>query len=58
MDLPASIVRHCPMASKFSMAKPIGSMRAWQLAQGPVRAMQAHRLAHRELLAGFGVSTS
>ena len=25
--------RHRPTASKFSMAKPMGSMRAWQLAQ-------------------------
>src|SRR5262245_23096066 len=32
MELPPSVVRHCPMASKFSRLKPIGSMRAWQLA--------------------------
>src|SRR6185295_19474296 len=32
MALPASLSRHLPTASKFSIAKPIGSMRAWQLA--------------------------
>ncbi len=33
MAWPASVVRHCPMASKFSRLNPSGSMRAWQLAQ-------------------------
>src|SRR6266853_2804567 len=33
MGLPASRSRHWPTASKFSIAKPIGSIRAWQLAQ-------------------------
>ena len=33
MRAPASRSRHFPTASKFSIAKPIGSIRAWQLAQ-------------------------
>src|SRR5580698_8560012 len=31
---PPSLVRHLPSASKFSSAKPIGSISLWQLAQG------------------------
>src|SRR6476646_6822429 len=30
---PPSVSRHCPIASKFSNAKPIGSKLAWQLTQ-------------------------
>ena len=33
MRPPASRVRHAPTASKFSSAKPIGSMTLWQVAQ-------------------------
>ena len=32
MGAPASLSRHFPTASKFSIAKPIGSISAWQLA--------------------------
>src|SRR5581483_11507333 len=32
MGWPESVMRHCPIASKFSRLKPSGSMRAWQLA--------------------------
>src|SRR5207245_4601673 len=34
---PPCLVRHFPSASKFSSAKPIGSMSLWQLAQGSFR---------------------
>ena len=53
IGLPASRSRHLPTASKFSIAKPIGSMRAWQLAQaGLARCwIIASRIGKR--LAGF-----
>ncbi len=44
---PPSLSRQAPTASKFSKAKPIGSIRWWQEAQIGVRAVLLHLLAER-----------
>ena len=45
------VSRHLPTASKFSIAKPIGSIRAWQLAHAGLARCCGHRVAHRQRLA-------
>ena len=43
--------RHRPTASKFSIAKPIGSIRAWQPAHAGLARCCGHRVPHRQRLA-------
>ena len=43
----SSCARHRPIPSKFSSAKPSGSISAWQLAQAGFAAVLLHPLAHR-----------